>query len=184
MFKSFRLFHGWFWRWIRAIIFFRLPNTLRRLKEYFKGKKLYIWNYFFFKDTAFFRVLIQMFIFGKKYLVLNETSFGCNKTAESGFHRQSLLKKPRMSNKYTAQILAVSRQFLTHWHIFGILPFSINHRDFNHSTNNAKWHEMICWGCMIYLDSLKGTDYRLMMKTNNKKLLEIEWKMENSRLNV
>ena len=151
MFKSFKLFHGWFWRWIRAIMFFRLPNTLRRSNEYFKGKKLYIWKYIFFKDTAFFRVLIQMFIFGKKYLVLNATSFGCNKTAESGFHRQSLLKKPRMSNKYTAQILAVSRQFLTHWHIFGILliihfrliiEISIILRIMQ---NDTKWYVWVAW---------------------------------------
>ena len=67
-------------------IFLRLPNTLRRLKEYFKGKKFYISKLILFKDIVFFRVLIEMFIFGTKYLVLNGTSFGCDKTAESGFH--------------------------------------------------------------------------------------------------
>ena len=137
-------------------IFFRLPNNLRCSKEYFKGKKLYISKSFFFKDTALFRVLFKMFIFGKKHLELNATSFGCNKPAESGFHRQSLLKKPRMSNKYTAQILVVSRQFLPNWHICWILPI-IKLRliidNFNHSTNNSKWPEMISWGCMIYLNN-------------------------------
>ena len=84
-------------------------------------QKVLLFKIFFFKDTAFFRVLIEMFIFGKKYLVLNATSLSCNKTAESGFHRQSLLKKSRMSDKYTAQILVFSRKFLTYWHIFCIL---------------------------------------------------------------
>ena len=102
-------------------IFFRLPKYSKTFKKIFQRKKALHFKIFFFKDTAFFRVLIEMFIFGKKYLVLNATSFGCDKTAESGFHRQSLLKKPRMSNKYTAQIFVVSRQFHKHWHIFCIL---------------------------------------------------------------
>ena len=102
-------------------IFFRLPNYSKTFKKIFQRKKALHFKIFFFKDTAFFRVLIQIFIFGKKYLVLNATSLSCNKTAESGFHRQSLLKKPRMSNKYTAQNFVVSRQFHKHWHIFCIL---------------------------------------------------------------
>ena len=77
--------------------FLRFPNTLRRLKEYFKGKKFYISKLILFKDIAFFRVLIEMFIFGTKYLVLNGTSFGCDKTAESGFIDRAYKKSQECS---------------------------------------------------------------------------------------